>query len=119
MLILKLSCRCWQLDHFHPKKIMSKMLAFDMRISEINKYLDKIRDGDIHVRYEWRSKLTNWLESEGVSRQVAYNFSSSIYLGSQSSDNYHEVILAMNHNEEIHQFFKPWLEKYPGRQTQH
>ena len=98
---------------------MSKMLAFDMRISEINKYLDKIRDGDIHVRYEWRSKLTNWLESEGVSRQVAYNFSSSIYLGSQSSDNYHEVILAMNHNEEIHQFFKPWLEKYPGRQTQH
>ena len=87
------------------------MLAVDMRISEINKYLDKIRDGDIRARYKWRSKLTSWLESEGVSRQVAYNFSSSLYLGSQSSDNSHEVIRAMNQNEEIYQFFKPWLEK--------
>ena len=89
-----------------------------MGISEINKYLDKIRDGDIQARYKWRSKLTNWLESEGMSRQIAYNFSSSLYLSSQCSDNYHEVIHAMSDNEEINQFFKPWLEKYIEGQTQ-
>ena len=94
------------------------MLAVDMRISEINKYLDKICDGDIRARYKWRSKLTNWLESEGVSRQEAYYFSSSLFLGSQSRDDYHEVIRAMNHNEEIYQFFKPWLEKYLEGQIQ-
>ena len=89
-----------------------------MGISEINKYLDKIRDGDIQARYKWRSKLTNWLESEGMSRQIAYNFSSSLYLGSQYSDNYHAAIRAMSNNEEINQFFKPWLEKYLEGQTQ-
>ena len=96
---------------------MSKMLI-DMRISEIDKYLDKIRDGDIHARYKWRSKLTNWLESEGMSRQVAYNFSGSLYLSTQCSDNYNEVIHAMIDNEEIIQFFKPWFGKYLEGQTQ-
>ena len=89
-----------------------------MGISKITKYLDKIRDGDIQARNKWRSKLTNCLDSEGISRQAAYNFSSGLYLGSQCSDNYHEVIRAMSDNEEINQFFKPWLEKYLEGQTQ-
>ena len=93
-------------------------MLIDMRISEINIYLAKIRDGDILARFKWKSKLTNWLESEGISRQVAYNFSSSLYLSTQCSDNYHEVIRAMSDNEEINQFFKPWLEKYLEGQTQ-
>ena len=87
-----------------------------MGVSEINKYLDRIRDGDIQAREKWRSNLTNWLESEGVSREAAYYFSSRLYLGTQCSDNYHEVIRAMSDNDEINRFLGPWLEKYPAGQ---
>lgn len=88
----------------------------DTRITEIDKYLDKFRNPDI--RYKWKPKLTNWLESEGIPRQVANEFSFSLYLSSLCNDNYNEVIRAIRENEKLNRFFKPWLEKYLEGHTQ-
>ena len=94
---------------------MVKDADIDTRIREIDKYLDKLKDPD--TRYEWKTKLTTWLETEGIPRKVANNFSHSLFFNSLCDDNFDEVILAINENEILNQFFEPWVKKYREEQT--
>lgn len=82
----------------------------ETRISELDKYLDKFSNPDI--RYKWKPKLTTWLESEGIPREVANEFSFSLFLSSLCHDDHHEVVRAIQENEKLSRFFKPWLDKY-------
>jgi len=95
---------------------MIKDVDIDTRINEINKYFSKFRNPDI--RYKWMPKLTCWLESEGIPRQVANEFSFSLFLSTLCNDNYQGVIRDIRENEKLNRFFKPWLEKYHEVQAQ-
>lgn len=95
---------------------MAKDTDIDTRINEIDKYLEKLRNPDI--RYKWMPKFKNWLESEGIPRHVANEFTFSLFLNSLCDDNYHEVMREIRENEKLDRLFKPWLEKYFAGQAQ-